>query len=750
MLIFSASAFAQSSYPHKSVYEIQYRPDDSLAAKKDRSSYTPFTIDASGKANLIGKDTLEIVGVVVVPPRLPDGRRTFGTSLLNSNNNPAGTSTVAATVFTVMDTSALRTKETGFQYIFVNNVDSSVSNKLGTGTLQRGDIVKLIGRVEENTNMTKFKLIDQFTIDGQPSYTGIAEVIGSVDEADMPAPPSVSITDFNTGSYNTADPSTKNFITGEYYEGARVKMTNLKVGNLVKTNGETETYVNDGNGNTFVIDNYSTYFASPNNKKFAPTNATIDSIFGTIAIFNGTGMWTINPATPADIFIAENIVPVVNSFEKNKVYYSPSDDINLKYFISDADGTVDTAWVYYRVNETGNFSKIQMTKNASDFTVNIPAINSDSALVELYVLAKDNLGGLGRYPINKYHGVWVLNHEPTIQVLQYSTDALGSSFFVGDSVSITGTVTSTMKDLGEVTIQNGTGPWSGILVYSPSKLDTFRLGDKVWIRGKVSEFSDKTEISYPNPSQMKILETHADYYDRIAAVPPATLVYADSVKTGGPWAEAFESVFVKLENAFVINTDVETYFVDNKSFGEIAINEDSQKAEGLRVDDIANVRNHNLPYINTVNITGNPLNKYDSTKTLYAKGQKFDELRGILNFLNFNFKLTPRDSTDFGFSVVTSVKNEGKPTSVSLDQNYPNPFNPSTTIRFSLNETKTVRLDVFNILGQKIATLVNGQLLAPKSYSFQFDGRNFSSGVYFYKLVVDDKTVQTKKMTLIK
>jgi len=89
----------------------------------------------------------------------------------------------------------------------------------------------------------------------------------------------------------------------------------------------------------------------------------------------------------------------------------------------------------------------------------------------------------------------------------------------------------------------------------------------------------------------------------------------------------------------------------------------------------------------------------------------------------------------------------------ALSQNYPNPFNPTTTIKYSLpNSLGTlalhVRLDVYDVLGRKIATLVNAEQL-PGNYTVRFDARNFPGGVYFYTLRAGDY-VATRKMVLLK
>ncbi|MDR8394153.1 T9SS type A sorting domain-containing protein [Aliifodinibius sp. S!AR15-10] len=81
-------------------------------------------------------------------------------------------------------------------------------------------------------------------------------------------------------------------------------------------------------------------------------------------------------------------------------------------------------------------------------------------------------------------------------------------------------------------------------------------------------------------------------------------------------------------------------------------------------------------------------------------------------------------------------------------QNYPNPFNPTTTIEFGLLQQSHVQLSVYNVAGQKVSTLKD-EILPAGVYEVPFDGRNLASGVYFYRLVTDQRVI-VKKMTLIK
>jgi hypothetical protein len=96
----------------------------------------------------------------------------------------------------------------------------------------------------------------------------------------------------------------------------------------------------------------------------------------------------------------------------------------------------------------------------------------------------------------------------------------------------------------------------------------------------------------------------------------------------------------------------------------------------------------------------------------------------------------------------------GVPMHYILEQNYPNPFNPSTTIKYGLPSRSNVRIEVFNMLGQKLATLFEGEQNA--GYHLVHWHTGIASGIYFYRIEATDvssnskRFMQVKKMMLLR
>ena len=100
-------------------------------------------------------------------------------------------------------------------------------------------------------------------------------------------------------------------------------------------------------------------------------------------------------------------------------------------------------------------------------------------------------------------------------------------------------------------------------------------------------------------------------------------------------------------------------------------------------------------------------------------------------------------------SSITGIEDETEmPVKYCLNQNYPNPFNPSTKIKFTIPKVESVKLQVYNTLGQIVGNLVEDKLQAGL-HEFKFNASHLPSGVYFFRLQAG-RYVDVKKMILLK
>ncbi len=105
-------------------------------------------------------------------------------------------------------------------------------------------------------------------------------------------------------------------------------------------------------------------------------------------------------------------------------------------------------------------------------------------------------------------------------------------------------------------------------------------------------------------------------------------------------------------------------------------------------------------------------------------------------------------------TAVETIEQGDIPDEYDLGQNYPNPFNSSTKIEFNLAQNDTVTLSIYNILGQKVATLIEGKTYSAGTHVVDWNGKlddnsDAPSGVYFYKLTTS-LTGESKKMVIVK
>ncbi len=174
----------------------------------------------------------------------------------------------------------------------------------------------------------------------------------------------------------------------------------------------------------------------------------------------------------------------------------------------------------------------------------------------------------------------------------------------------------------------------------------------------------------------------------------------------------------------------------------------------------------NLFSADTTTLIASVASDSDSTETTVSL--PFEVVDGLLSDLvvgqsaNFVWNVTAisegdtTNSEDYfriiltrGNLTSTDEDNSGVPMVYSLEQNYPNPFNPSTNIEFALPQSSRVTLTVFDMLGRRVATLIDGQQMEAANHSVRFDASALASGMYIYRIEAGTFN-STRKMMLIK
>ncbi|MDR9415269.1 MAG: DUF2334 domain-containing protein [Gracilimonas sp.] len=137
---------------------------------------------------------------------------------------------------------------------------------------------------------------------------------------------------------------------------------------------------------------------------------------------------------------------------------------------------------------------------------------------------------------------------------------------------------------------------------------------------------------------------------------------------------------------------------------------------------------------------------YQNGITLRWMGEFMDSLK--THFGDFITFTTLSEAAQSVQGDPVSIDHSPHPVAFSLSQNYPNPFNPQTSIPFILNEPSKVKLSVYSMQGKKLKEIENAFLPAG-SHTYSFDASELASGIYFYRLTINDRS-HTKTMTILK
>ncbi len=603
--------------------------------------------------------------------------------------------------------------------IAIQNDTTAANQATNVASLDSGDVVEFTGTVSEFNTTTQAAIL----------LTPITP-ISIVGAMDRPKPIVLKLSDFiNNGA---------KVIDAEKYEGMYVEIRNVVTLNRNASSGVFN--FQDENGNVMGMTDQSGYFTKRAHRLNGLTDydapndgTTLEYIRGFVQSRlpggNNLGFYIL-PAYPGDIKVGTTPT-TISSVTRDKGLVKPTDGVKISTVAFDTDGQVKKIEVIYRVNNAAPITA-PMTVDPNDpdlYTFTVPAVNIDSAIVDYYIRAVDNNDLVSSNPTDTVRSrifYQVLNRPLTIADVQYTPVAVPRGGYFGFEVEVEGFVTADSSDINSPTrmyIQDGEGPWTGLWINGPGAL-TLKRGDYVKVKGKVNEDFNVTRLDsvfsvtklvtvkpFPKPSKIKT---------GFFSVQPSDI---------NEW-EKWESVLVTYDSVTVTEKSAD----GASNFGEINVSDGSGKT---RIE----LQEGNHVYHNAwgLGLTGTEINV----------GDKFAKVTGILYFSFSNYKLLPRKDDDFVGYVPNSLDRvNANPTEFVLEQNYPNPFNPSTTIQFSLAQAGNVSLKVYDVLGQQVAELVNGEL-SSGSYKVTFDASLLPSGMYIYKIDAPNFT-NTKKMLLVK
>jgi len=694
-LMLSISLSAQQ-YPEITIKDIQYQPD--ILTTGDQPS--PYN-----------GDTVTVTGVVMVAP-------------YKYANPDSGVVLIAgAPALFLQDTT-----DTDWSGILVRHPSSTSAFDI----LDTGMVIKVTGWVDEFNVTTQLNAIN-------------FEASGVLGIMDRPEPVVITLDSLaNLGSFEGK-------LLAERWEGVLVEVRNVTaVSETPPPIGQGFFYVYDQNNTRVYVGNQSSYYR--NNLTRPPTGSTLEYVRGYIQNRTNVGgnqyINIIMPAYPDDVNIL-TFAPTISTVTRNPVEVGYGVPVTVSAQISDQDGTITSAQLFYRKNLGSNIELPMNNTTGNTWQAIIPG-QPDSSIVDFFIRATDNDNNVSIFPADTTKSRFfylVLNRPLTIQDVQYSPFGGGFSGYNGYEVTVRGIVTADTSDINgnetgilsgpQVYLQNGRGPWSGIKIAGTETLLRNR-GDDITVTGTVRENFSVTEIFGINSPSNITVHPSGNPIPEPEALSTATI---NLLPSNTVQAEQWEAVLIKYENVTVTdeNADDDVGPHDppaNVNYGDILV------ADASNADARVSLQYGNHSYHNFWRVG------QDTIPIHLKQFNSLESITGILWFGFTNYKLFPRKNDDFSGLSNNEIE-VGLPEDYYLSQNYPNPFNPSTKIEYTLPSEGNVTLKIYNMLGQEVKTLINNELISAGRHSINFNAGNLASGIYIYRLQVGDFS-SNKKMILLK
>lgn len=725
---------AKAQYPYADINQIQFVSAADLANCNDTSAYFG--------------DTVRTRGVVVTPGNVSEvasgsvqgGHRPFlfiADTANGGNNGPwKGIEVMGA----------------------YQNAQGNLLPLPNIETALPGDIIEFIGVVNAFNNGTQLEPIDgnSFTILGSTS-----------------APQSVVVPLGDLNDNNRVNVPT----TGEQWENSFVELQNVTVTQVSYFSGNSRVSfdVVDANGNVINVSDRFLAQKLPSHQTVNPfspqsTGSFVPPVPGTFYTslkgmlrHDGNGCFTnsgsrgyeLNPfdSTHYQVGFAP---PYISNFDRDPAIPTSNQSVDLTMNISDFDGTVDSAFVYFTADSTLSPSQFPrqplslVAGTTDEYEITIPQY-ADGTLVRYYIKATDDQGNDSYYPTTpigaaepNFEYYFVRDNGLQIFDIQYSLDGSGNSPLVGQTVTFKGIVTASTKrhDLGYLYVQDqGGSEWSGIWCVGAGISNYFR-DEEVIVTGQVAESFGMTQVIVSN----------IQLTGNRATIAPTIIDPTDSVAQANFGWEKYEGVLVEYRlpggQRLTIN---ET----NMGFGDYSVS-DQVGAPRYRSGRILAGRQSSTSqsslYVQLVtdSIYETIDGEMEVSPIEVADTMTMDAVRGVLFYGFSNYRLLPRNNDDFiGINITldttdlpTSQISVVEWTRTELVKAYPNPTSGLLNIDLDNGTIQAIRM--VDLTGRLVRDI------RPSSAHAEMDLSDLNSGAYIMQVIDAKHQIHTARIIVTK
>jgi len=248
------------------------------------------------------------------------------------------------------------------------------------------------------------------------------------------------------------------------------------------------------------------------------------------------------------------------------------------------------------------------------------------------------------------------------------------------------------------------------------------MGDEVSVTGLITD--NDPDWTFKFGGNTRLIDAAVTVNSSGNNVPSAADVSCSDLTQTADEVESYEGVLVKIANVTVSALNQYDWSITDASGMEALIDDDMATMDA------------------------------DNYMSDLAEGQELEYVMGIFNYSFGTYKVQIRNMGDLGATVAIHDDVQVNPYTYALLDNFPNPFNPETQIRFSMGAQENVSLTIYDIMGRRVRSLINGESYSSGFHVINWDGRDnagqkVASGMYIYRIKAGD-FIADKKMLLVK